>query len=65
MTVIGIQDCSVIVIYITALYWAVTTIMTVGYGDILPVTVYEKLLICIILVLGVAIFSFFLSSMAN
>jgi hypothetical protein len=39
--------------------------MTVGYGDILPITFYEKLLICMILVLGVAIFSFFLSSMAN
>jgi len=29
--------------YVNALYWSVTTITTVGFGDIVPVTILEKL----------------------
>ena len=33
---INMQDEGVVYSYITSLYWASVTIMTVGYGDILP-----------------------------
>ena len=47
------QDDSSIVIYLTALYWSVVTCTTVGYGDIIPINDYEKLLTVIVLMLGV------------
>lgn len=66
---IGIQDETFFFIcnqfYLTALYWASETIMTVGYGDILPQNYYEKILTCTILVVGVAMFSYTLSTLSN
>jgi hypothetical protein len=51
--------------YITSLYWAVTTIVTVGYGDIIPNNDSEFLLVVSILIGGVAIFSFLISNLSN
>lgn len=62
---VHIENNSVTGQYISALYWAVTTVITVGYGDILPTNLYEMSLTCIIIVLGVVIFSFLLSNLAN
>ncbi|MEY8829888.1 potassium channel family protein [Sedimentitalea sp. XS_ASV28] len=42
--------------YVDALYFTVTTLTTTGYGDILPVTVGQKLLAVFIMVVGVALF---------
>ena len=39
--------------------------MTVGYGDILPISGYEKIFTVLILVIGVAMFSYTLSTLAN
>lgn len=65
MVRIGIQDDNDKQKYIASVYWAVVTVLTVGYGDIIPVNVYEKVFTCIILAAGVAIFSYMLSSMGN
>jgi CRP-like cAMP-binding protein len=42
--------------YITATYWAVTTLTTVGYGDILPYTDAERLFTIICMLVGVIFF---------
>jgi hypothetical protein len=47
------------------MYFAITTCATVGYGDIIAVNNYEEALCCIILIFGVAAFSFALSDLAN
>lgn len=65
MALEGIKDASVVHRYLTSFYWSVVTTMTVGYGDIVPTNRYEKLLTCLILLLGVAINSFILSTLSN
>jgi hypothetical protein len=62
---ISINDNSVVEKYITALYFAVTTLITIGYGDILPQTDDERTFVCIVISLGVVLFSFLLSKLAN
>lgn len=45
-----LQDESIQLRYVTALYWAFTTMMSVGYGDIHPVTTKERMvsIVCMI-----------------
>ena len=45
--------------YITAMYWAVTTMSTIGYGDICPVTGPERILVMILMLVGCAFFAWF------
>mmetsp|Transcript_24728 Transcript_24728/g.43565 ORF Transcript_24728/g.43565 Transcript_24728/m.43565 type:complete len:433 (-) Transcript_24728:533-1831(-) len=51
--------------YIAALYWTVTTVSTVGYGDIFPVTVNEKIYSSFIMILACGIFAFTLASVGG
>ena len=39
------------------MWWAVTTVTTVGYGDVVPITPRGKLLAMIVAVLGIAVFA--------
>lgn len=51
--------------YITALYWAVTTLATVGYGDITPETNLQKLFSMVIMVTGVGVFGYVIGNIAT
>lgn len=42
-----------------AFWWVVVTITTVGYGDVVPVTPYGRILAVLIIFTGVALFSMF------
>lgn len=42
----------------SSFYFTVTTILTVGYGDITANSIYEKLLCILLMIIGVISFSF-------
>ena len=52
-------------LYVTSFYFTVTTIVTVGYGDITPVSIMEKILCIFLMITGVIGFSFVTGSLAS
>jgi hypothetical protein len=52
-------------IYLTAFYFVLTTMTTVGYGEISQVNIYERFLGIIILVVGSVCFSFLAGSVTS
>lgn len=51
--------------YFIGLYWTITTITTVGYGDISATNTHERIVACIIMVIGVIAFSFSTGSLSS
>jgi CRP-like cAMP-binding protein len=51
-------------LYLASLYWAFTTMTTVGYGDITPVTTSERLLAIVIMLFGATIFGYVIGNVA-
>lgn len=58
-----LQDSEDFSIYIAAFYWAITTLTTVGYGDISAHTSLEKLVAVGWMVFGIFFFSFTIGSL--
>ena len=52
-------------IYITGMYYTVTTITTVGYGDISATTTYERIVAIVFMLVGVILFSFAAGSLSS
>lgn len=51
--------------YFNAFYWAITTLTTVGYGDIVPKNNIEKLFCIIVMFTGSGIFAFTINKLSN
>lgn len=51
--------------YSKAMYWAFTTLTTVGYGDIVAKSPLQMLYCCLVQVMGVGVFGFILSNVAS
>ena len=47
--------------YIYSIYWAITTIVTVGYGDITPQNKYEVLVVIFVEIIGTSIFGYMIN----
>ena len=45
-------------LYVTSFYFSVTTIVTVGYGDITAISAGEKIMCVFLMIIGVVAFSF-------
>ena len=52
-------------IYIISFYWTITTITTVGYGDISGTNGFEKVFCSIVMIIGVISFSLANGSLAS
>ena len=52
-------------IYTVAFYWAITTLTTVGFGDVSAETFLERMLAMIWMVFGVVFFSFTIGNLTN
>jgi voltage-gated potassium channel len=51
--------------YLSALYWCVTTLTTVGYGDVTPVTTSQTIYTMVVMLLGVGVYGFVIGNVAN
>jgi voltage-gated potassium channel len=51
--------------YVRALYWAITTLSTVGYGDVTPNTIAEMLYAMSTMATGVIVFGYVIGNIAN
>ena len=63
-TIMQIQDAPVSRKYVAALYWTVTTLTTVGYGDIVPATSAERVIACVVMILGGMAFGYIIGNMS-
>ncbi|HOB60810.1 MAG TPA: ion transporter [Candidatus Competibacteraceae bacterium] len=52
-------------LYIRALYWVVTTVVTVGYGDVTPVNNYEYVFAIMVMLVGAFMYAFIIGNIAN
>lgn len=51
--------------YVIAIYWAVQTVTTVGYGDVGSSNSFERIVCAICMVFGVCVFTFANGSLAS
>ncbi|MCK5736430.1 MAG: ion transporter [Spirochaetaceae bacterium] len=52
-------------VYLEAFYWTVTTLTTIGYGDITPSNPVQFIYVIFIMLLGAAIYGFIIGNIAN
>ncbi len=51
--------------YIKAMYWTITTLTSVGYGDITPSTNLQRLYAIVVMIVGVGIFGYVISNIVR
>ena len=51
--------------YIASVYWSFSTMTTVGYGDLVPITTGERLYACMAMILGATIFGYVIGNVAT
>ena len=48
--------------YVTALYWSLATMSTIGYGDIHAVNVFERVFSVFVMITGTAVYAYGITS---
>jgi len=52
-------------VYLDALYWCITTLTTVGYGDVTPATAGQAIYAMVVMVLGVGVYGYVIGNVAS
>jgi len=52
-------------LYLDALYWCITTLTTVGYGDVTPATSGQAVYSMIVMILGVGVYGYVIGNVAS
>mmetsp|Transcript_3691 Transcript_3691/g.7896 ORF Transcript_3691/g.7896 Transcript_3691/m.7896 type:complete len:656 (-) Transcript_3691:26-1993(-) len=58
----GYMNSSFMEIYVTAMYWAIASMASVGYGDVKALSIVERSVAIICIVIGSGIFTFIISN---
>ena len=61
----GIAESGPVAQYIRSIYWTITTMTTVGYGDITPARSVEYVLSAVIMLMGASLYAFIIGSVAS
>eukprot|EP00892_Ulva_mutabilis_P002947 jgi/Ulvmu1/12653/UM094_0009.1 len=60
-----LQDASAAARYLVSMYWALATLTTTGFGDVTARTDHEQWLSCLAMLAGLALLSYFVSSVSS
>ena len=52
-------------LYLAGIYWATTTLTTVGYGDIVAYNSAERIFACFSMIIGIFLYSYIIGSLTN
>lgn len=61
----GIENSDPVTQYVRSLYWTITTMTTVGYGDISPGRTVEYVMASIIMLMGASLYAFIIGGVAS
>ena len=61
----GVAEASWLYKYLSALHFSVTTMVTVGYGDITPKTIYETAFVILAMIVSCGIFAYTFNSVGS
>ncbi len=60
-----VYDSSQVEYYVKSFYWAVTTLTTIGYGDITPTGIVDRIYTMIIMILGVGVYGLVIGNISR
>ena len=61
----NLQDSNNFTLYLTSFYWAITTLTTVGFGDINAVTSFEMIICMVWMMFGVGFYSMVVGTLSS